>query len=236
MKIFLKVLFSLAVVATGCALYSFIAESESCSMVPKVEASSAILSLFPTTPEDIAQRAENACALAGSKIDELVALKPEDRTFANTLQALDTIGAELAVVINGIYVMAYVHPDAAMRAASQQGVVRIQDFSVDNISNNKALYHAVKEYAEHQGKSENLNAEEHRYLNETLKDFEKAGLGLPEQEQAEVKRIKKELAKLALEFGANINTDNSTLTVSRDALAGLDESFIASLKQDEQGN
>ena len=62
-----------------------------------------------------------------------------------------------------------------------------QQFNIDTISNNQQLYQAFKQYASGDRQQEVLNAEEQKYLKESLEDFGKAGLNLPADQQEVVK-------------------------------------------------
>lgn len=232
MNYYLKSALFLAIfIGVGCW---YLTGKESLYMLPRITSVHEVRALFPTTPDALRAQVNAAIEKAQKGIDVLVALKPEERTFENTIQALDTIGTNLGIVAHIAWTMQNVHPDEAMRVAAQEAMINIQNFSVDNISYNPKVYAAVKEYAEKS--AELLNAEEAKYLDETLEDFEKSGLNLPLEEQEVIKQLKKDLAQASITFSGNINSDLRSIAVPREALAGLDDDFIASLKQNEQGD
>src|SRR5205814_2261675 len=111
-----------------------------------------------------------------------------------------------------------------------QGVIEMQDFSVDYLSNNRQLYQALKSYVDNNAARESLTQEQLYFMHETMDDFKRSGLDLPDDKLELVKQLKKDLATLALDFEANISKDNRTITVTADALAGLDPAFINALK------
>lgn len=205
-------------------------------MLPKLKNVHDIMSLFPKTAEELSGRVHNVIIETGSKIEKIIAMSALHRTFANTIKALDHASAQLIMIGKIAWVLQNLSPDDAMRVATHQAMIDLQNFDIDMISNNLQLYKAVREYVEHAGKIEQLNDEEQRYLKDLIKKFEKNGLGLPEDKQNVVKGLKKELTQISLEFHKNINTDNRFIIISKAELAGLSSDFIAGLKKDEQGN
>lgn len=194
--------------------------------------------LFPKTPQEIEQQTEQYIAEAKQAVDRIIAIPEEQRTFENTAKALDALAARdnLAIKYGAISVIEYLHPDKAMRDASHTAQEKIQAFLVEKLSNNKALYEAFKAYAQGNAKKEDLTTEQGYFIDETMKDFKRAGLDLPEHELEKVRAIKKKLQKLSMEFGRTIAQDNRTIEVSRDGLQGLDDEYVATLKQTEKGN
>lgn len=206
-------------------------------MLYDVRNSNDVREVFPTSAHEIEAMAENYIKDAQRVIDAIIAIPNDKRTFSNTLKELDTLEAlsDLAIFGGIAEVIQYTHPDESMRNAAHDAMIKIQGFSVDAMANNVALYNAIKSYAENQAKTENLSAQERYYLEKTMEDFKRNGLDLPADKLDEVKKIKKELAALQLDFEANIAKDNSNIKVTRDELAGLSDEFINSLKKTEDG-
>ena len=143
--------------------------------------------------------------------------------------------SDLGVTHRVGYTLSMVSPDAALRTAGQATALKIEEFLVENVSNNVALYNAFKAYATHNADSEDLTAEQRYFIQETMKDFKRNGLDLPEDKRKQVVQLQKELAKLTQEFDKNIAEDNRTITVTADGLVGLEKDFIATLKRDDAG-
>lgn len=202
-------------------------------MLPRITSASEVRALFPVTANDLKIQTDSALAKAKKGIDGILAIPTEKRTFENTIQALDTVGTNLAIVAHIAWTEQNVSPDEAMRTAAQEAIMKIQHFSVDEISHNESIYHAVKAYAKNN--NEQLNEEETKYLQEALEDFEKNGLNLPSEEQEIIKQLNKDLTQASLTFSVNINNDMRFIEVTRDKLAGLNDDFIADLSCNEQG-
>ncbi len=192
-----------------------------------------IIDLFPKTPDEIKKQADAVLVLAQKAVDDIIAVPDEQRTFDNTMRALDTLVAQSDFAIKGatFEIIEYTHPDLAMRDAAHEAIVRLQSWSVDALSNNKQLYNACKTYAQSSVDKEVLSDAEHYFITETLESFERAGLNLPDDELEVVKQLKKEIQLLALNFERAIAQDTSTVIVSKEDLAGLEDEFIATLKR-----
>jgi thimet oligopeptidase len=198
---------------------------------------SEVVALFPTTAQEIDHRVANALSDAQKSIDAIIAVAPEQRSYANTVKALDAVGAmsDLAITAPAVEVLEMVSPDKVIRDAAHAALLKIQNFVVDAISNNVQLYRALKEYAQGNGITEELSADQKYYLDKVMEDFKQGGLDLPEDQLAQAKNLKKELAALELSFGANIAQDNRTMKVTREGLQGLESDFIANLKKNDDG-
>lgn len=227
--------FFIAALCVSGLIFCMVSERNSLFMLSKIKNSQDVCFLFPKTIEAIQKQSENALSQAQKGIDRIVSLADNDRTYENTVLALDRITGKLGTDFSALYSLCYVHPDPAMIAAANKAVVAMQEFMVDTLSHNVDLYNALQSYAQNNAQSEQLNSEEKKFLYETLKDFKKGGLALPKSQQEEIKVIKKELAHLGVLFSNAINSDKSFITVSADALKGCDDSFVNALEKDENG-
>ncbi len=221
----------------GVFVYSYKKNKEVFKPV-RIHAVNDIVELFPSTPYAISTRTNDAIAVAKKSLDAIVELPDDQRTYANTAHMLDLVCAlsELAVLSNIIATLEMVHPDEQMRTAANETVQKINNFFIDNISKNKALYKAVKAYVEGNAQQEQLTDEQWYYLKDLIRDFERSGLNLPDAELNKVAELAKELAKLSQDFEVNIATDNRTITVKEDALLGLGQDFIKGLKRTDNGD
>ena len=202
----------------------------SSSMIPKIHTIEDVVKLFPRDRAAIEAKTNKAIEQATKDLAVIIALQDSERTFENTVRALDILGAQFHGVGTILHTLEMVSPDADLRTAAHEAILKLQEFAVNNLGNNIALYKAFKAYVEGTMSSEDLNQEERTYVKEAMKGFKKSGLDLPEHEQENLKKLKKELGILELQFDTNINADNRTITVTRDGLAGLSDEFIAGKK------
>ncbi|HIO52648.1 MAG TPA: hypothetical protein EYN32_03275, partial [Phycisphaerales bacterium] len=94
---------------------------------------------IPATPAELTARVELAFANADVEIAEIIAVPNEQRTFNNTIGALDDMMARLDGDANLMAFMAYVHSDASIREAAQGAEQLWSDWSID-LGTNVDLY------------------------------------------------------------------------------------------------
>jgi len=230
------VVFALGIISLVIGIYA--KKKEDTHMLFRFYASSEVVSLFPLTVAAIQKRSWDTMHKAQKEIDAIIAIPDAQRTYKNTVKALDEVGAisDLAISAPTIQVLEMVSPDQEIRNAAHAALIKMQEFMVDALSNNEALYKALAAYAHGNAHKESLSSEEKYFLDKTLEDFKRGGLDLPEDQQAAIKELKKELATLELNFDTNIAQDNRTISVDRNELQGLEDDFIAHLKQTDDGN
>lgn len=230
-----RILLLVLAVGIGSSLY-FLTRKSSMTYA-EVNCSADAIKLFPTTVAQIQQMTKVSLEQAKKQLDQIIAVPNEQRTYANTAAALDNLGGfSNAVIVGGIIsTLDLVHPDQAMRDAAREAVKEIQNFYIDNVSSNRELYNGFKYYAEHIVPNEHLSAEQRYFIEETLKDFKRSGLDLPDDQLEELKKIKKELVDIELEFDKNIAQDQSKIEVTAQELAGLPQDYIDSRPKTDDG-
>lgn len=196
-----------------------------------------VVSLFALSVDDIARRTECSIEQAREDLATILAVDNAQRTYANTVKAFDRLVGRSNILAHThvVSILEMVSPDKVIRDAAHASVETLQNFFVEEIGNNVALYRALTAYADGPMANEQLTDEKRYFIKETLDDFKRSGLDLPEDERAKVMALQKDLAKLSQQFESNIAQDNRTISVAREALAGLDDDFIKNLKQDDSG-
>ena len=180
---------------------------------------------IPSTPSELTARVEAAFAGADAEIAQIVAIDDQQRTYENTIGAIDDMMARLDGASNLAVFMAYVHPDASIREAAQAGEQLWSDWSID-FSSNEDLYKAVKAFAD---TSPDLKGEQARFLEHMMRDYRRAGMMLSVEDREQLKKIKKELGTLSIEFEANIRSDETIIPVTLEELDGVPQDTIDSL-------
>ncbi|MXX18876.1 MAG: Zn-dependent oligopeptidase [Dehalococcoidia bacterium] len=181
------------------------------------------------TPEQVTAACEGAIAACDAAVDVIVATPDEERTFANTLGALEAATDGVSQASGQYAFMAYVATDAELREAGRTSEERIDKYLID-LSFRDDLYAAIKAYA---GRGEALGPEEQRLLDFELRDYRRNGFELGEAERARVRELSDELVSLGVAFQKNINEWDDGILVSREEMAGLPEPFIDSLRTEE---
>jgi Zn-dependent oligopeptidase len=189
--------------------------------------------LFPSSVGELRTRVSKTLIDAQEALRGITTISSQNRTFVNTLQAVDRVAAKVYITLKVAWTLHNVSPDDQLRVAAEEAMVELQNNSVDLIENNIDVYRACKEYAQGAGTHEQLNAEEKNFLKYMLDKFQKQGLGLSTDQLVHVTALKKEIAHLRLEFDANISAAHDTILCTRTELAGCPDDFIESLNMNE---
>jgi thimet oligopeptidase len=177
---------------------------------------------IPITPEELTARVEQAFANADVEIEAIIAVPTGQRTFANTVGALDDMMVRLDGDANMMAFMAYVHTDAGIREAAQGAEQMWSDWSID-FATNEELYNAIKTYTD---SSPELSGEQARMLEHTMRDYRRSGMSLSKDDREALKTIQKELGTLTIEFDTNIREDKTIVPIQPDGLAGVPQDVI----------
>lgn len=230
-----RIILILLAVGVGSSVY-FLTRKSSMTYADVNSAADAI-KLFPSSVSQIQAMTKKSLEQAKKQLDEIIAVPDEQRTYANTIAAFDNLGGfSNAVIVGGIIsTLDLVHPDQAIRDAARDAVKEIQNFYIDNVSSNRDLYNGFKYYAENNAKNEPLNSEQLYFIEETLKDFKRSGLDLPDDQLEELKKVKKQLVDIESDFDKNIAQDQSKIEVTKEELAGLPEDYIESRPKTDDG-
>ncbi len=155
-------------------------------------------------------------------IQRIIAVPANQRTFANTIVALDDVLARLELDTNVPMFLAYVSTDPAEREAGQRAEEDVTNWLID-VQKRDDLYAAITVFADDAPK---LRGEQKRLLVHTLRDFRRAGMALSPGERDELKSIQKEVTRLSIEFEKNIREDETLVPLTRQELTGLPDEYF----------
>jgi thimet oligopeptidase len=193
---------------------------------PAAEKANAILTIpdWDQTPDAVANSAKAAIAKANKRLDEIAAQDPKKVTFKSTVVALDDLAYDATVAGNKAEVIKQTSTNEAMRNAGEESVKQFQDWAV-SIDYREDVYKAIKAFADTNPK---LSGEDKKLLDETMRDYRRAGLVLPPEKRKEVEDLRKQLAKLGTDFETNVVNAKTPVVFTKAELDGLPESFFAS--------
>lgn len=155
----------------------------------------------------------------------------KDRTFENTILALERSGREYGQKIHYVGFLAQVSPIKSVRDAAHQVEEEYSEKIVDVVYD-KGIYQAIQEYA---AKKEKLDGEMKLLFEDTIRGYHRMGFHLPQAKQEILKKNIKALSKLAITFRKNINDYKDHITLTKDETDGLSERFLDGLKKDANG-
>ncbi|MBA3954634.1 Zn-dependent oligopeptidase [Candidatus Dependentiae bacterium] len=205
-------------------------------MIPRITTAQQVSDLFVTTTQAIDALSKKALEQALQGLDQIYQVLESEQTFDNTARALDTVGTRFMIHSAVLQTIEMVHPDDTMRNAAHHATLKLQQFAVDNFSQNQKLYSALKSYNQKAQADTALTSEQRYFLQEEIDAYKRNGLHLDNQTQDRLKNIQKELGERALTFDRNISQDTRSTAVPKQDLTGLSEDFILGLSEDFDRN
>jgi len=181
---------------------------------------------FETTPEASLDAINAAIAAADGRFDAIGKIKPSEATFDNTIGALDDLSFDLSLVANRTYMLKETSENAEHRSQATEAIKRFDEWAV-GLDYREDVYRVVQAYADTKPK---LDSEAKRLLEQTLRDYRRAGLHLPKADRDEVEKLRKELSAVTTEFRTNITNAKKELKFTAAQLDGLPESFLEQVK------
>ena len=178
-------------------------------------------------PGEITKLCDAAIGTATASLARIAALLPEQRSIDTTLLAFETAMADFGDATLPLTLMGYVYPDPAIAAEGSACEEKAGMFVV-SVFTRRDLYDAIKTTSPR-------SPEESRLLAETLRQFKKNGLALPDDRLAIVRSLKEQLTKLEVEFTANLNNDTSSLDFSEGELDGVPKEALATFARADGG-
>jgi thimet oligopeptidase len=177
---------------------------------------------FEISADAVTASVEKAIAEGNADLDKIGKHNPKEADFKNTFGALDALTFIAGKTHGRLEIIKNASTEAAMRDAATEGNKKIEQWFV-SIPYRQDVYKAVKSVA---AKKPALKGEDAKLLKETLRDYKRAGLDLPPEQQKEVERLRKELTKIETDFHDNIRDTKSPVKFTRAELAGAPEDFL----------
>ncbi|MDP9292113.1 MAG: Zn-dependent oligopeptidase, partial [Verrucomicrobiota bacterium] len=225
--------FAMRLLATAFALVSFtllaVAENPPLKSVEDFQKAAekyhSVLTLpeFEKSAAEVAASADKAIAEGDAALDKLGSIDPAKATFKTTFPVLDDLTYVAGKTAERLEVIKNTSTDAAVRDPATEGVKKLEQWFV-GVPYRQDVYKTIQAAA---AKKPKLAGEDAKLLRETLRDYKRAGLELPADEQKEVERLRKELTKLSTDFQNNIRETKSPVTFTRAELVGVAEDFLA---------
>ena len=171
------------------------------------------------TANHVSEAVEMTKKMTEEALAKIIGLQERDRNFENTMGAYDEMFANFNAIASPIYLMAYTHPDSAIRNQAQEANTALSQFG-NEISLNEDLYKAIKSYSK-RTEADQLKSHQRKFLNESITEFERNGFALSKSDRDSLKVIKDQLASLSDQFSENIAAEDDFLEVDADDMEGL---------------
>lgn len=182
-------------------------------------------------PKDFKNYPTKAIAELKDDYAKIKSIAPNERTFENTICALERSGRECGQKIHYVGFLAEISPEKSVREMAHKVSEEYSNKIID-IVYDEGIYTALCEYAE---RNEKLKDEDKILFDDTMRSYRRMGFGLPKAKQTILKRNLKELSRISLSFKKNINDYKDFITLTAEEAVGLSDRFLSGLKKDKYG-
>jgi thimet oligopeptidase len=180
------------------------------------------LPVFETTTNAIAQSVKDAIAQGNLALDRIGKQNVAQVDLNSTVRALDDAVYQAGLTQNRLQIIQETSVEAALRDAAEDQSKTLDEWFV-SVDYRQDVFHAIKAYSD---TKPNLSGEDAKLLSETMRDYRRAGLDLPKDQQDAVESLRKKLTSLETDFEANINKAEKKLIFTKAQLDGVPEDFL----------
>lgn len=189
---------------------------------------------FETTPEEVQASTNSAIALAEIGIERIVQIPDEQLTFTNTFVQLDEFTHVIENTTMRLSLIENTNEVEAVRDAAFEAGQELSKWFV-GLGFNANLYKKLLAYSQ-TSDAKAKTGEDKLLIEKTLEDFERNGLALSEDLQAELKQLNERLVEVTSKISKNITDDAGKISLTKDELAGAPEAFLNSIKDPKTPN
>lgn len=198
-------------------LFNSIRRMSTKTLIPPQQAPS-----WKTTPTEILKQAQDLIDRAKSLDDELASV--ESPSIANVLERQAQFNNANALLENQLTFQQHVSEDKEIRDASTQAEKLLRDFGIES-QQREDVYKSFQTLLDTVSLDE-LAPETKRYLEKTVREYKRNGLGLPVEDRLEVKEIQKKLSDLSLKFSKNLGENTEYILFTEEELEGVPKDTV----------
>jgi thimet oligopeptidase len=210
------------------ALFAAVAEAKTASLADFQKAAAKFNSVvtvptFETTTNEVAATVASTIADGNAALDTIGKLTSAQINFTNTFIALDDVNFHIGLASDRLGLIEQTSTNAAVRDAATDAIKSLSEWAV-GLDYRDDVYQALKTFAD---TKPNLAGEEKKLLDDTLRDYRRAGLDLPKDQRDAVEKLRKELTALETDFENNVTKAHAELKFTKAELAGVPEDFLS---------
>ncbi|HEX5479154.1 MAG TPA: M3 family metallopeptidase [Dehalococcoidia bacterium] len=180
------------------------------------------------TPAEVERACREAIEACDRGIEAIVATPADERTFENSLVALESAVDHMAQAGGQYAFMAYVAADDTLRETAREWEETLDKHGVE-LAFREDLYQAIRGFAE-TPEAGALTGDAKRLLDRTLRDYRRNGFELPKEQRERVQALMNRLVELGTVFRKAIDDWDDGILVERERLAGMPDRWIDGLK------
>ena len=181
---------------------------------------------FERSTNEIFASVKRTIQEGNASLDRIGALSSKKVNFQNTIVALDDIGYQISLTDDRLSLLKETSTDGALRDAATDELKELEEWMV-GLDYREDVYRAVKAFADTRPR---LKGEDAKLLEETMRDYRRAGLELPKVQRDEVEKMRKELSRLTTDFESNVTKAQKAVKFTRDELEGVPADFLEQTK------
>jgi Zn-dependent oligopeptidase len=175
------------------------------------------------TPQTVTEGTDAALAEADALVAQAEAAAGSP-SFETVVRPLELALGRISEAYGRGAFLAQASTDPAVRDAGQAADERMSKWRV-GLPFREALYAAVAAF-DGTDEAAALTGEQRRLLDFWLRDFRRAGQGLPAEARAELERLRARLIELEVGFQRNVNEYSDAIEVTKEQLAGVPQPVI----------
>lgn len=163
---------------------------------------------------------------------EKIASNQDEPTFENTILELEKSGVLLSRVSRVFYNLTSAHTNERIQQIQSEMAPKLAAHSDDILLNND-LFKRVKTVYENRDSSD-LDDSSMKLLEDTYRDFVRAGAELNAEEQQRMRQINERMSELTTQFQENLlalNRERAVIVDSEEDLSGLTDDRISAAKE-----
>jgi len=180
---------------------------------------------------DIKKVAKEIIAEKKKRYAEIKKIPARERTFENTIYALESSDYDLSDRAGFINVLGQTSTDKKIRKAAKDAEKFLSAKGIE-IEYDEKIYKAVNDYVKYGRRKDKLAEEDKKFLKDMLLWYKRMGFELPSEKRKKLERNIKKLSKLSNDFSYNINEYKDHILVTKKELGGLPENYIKGLSKD----
>jgi thimet oligopeptidase len=177
---------------------------------------------FETTTNAIESSVKKTVAQAQAALDQIGRLQPAQVTFDDTVRALDDVAVIIGSTENRLSIIKETSQNPAVRDAATEQLKIVAEWAV-GLDYRRDVYRAIKAYSD---THPSLEGEDAKLLKDTMRDYRRAGLDLPQAQRDEVEALRKKLSGLSEDFESNVTKAERRLVFTRAEMEGVPEDFL----------
>jgi thimet oligopeptidase len=189
------------------------------------------LTFHTISSKQITQAASDLKQEIRTKRNLIVNQDPNTLTFNSVINALDELSHSMSLFLYPTYLMSSVHPEISIREAADAAVVELGKFG-NELQLDEDMYNIVKAYSK-TADAMALRGVKLKYVQETVRDYERNGFALPKEKRNELKTLQDKLADVTVKFHTNIAEAEAFIYISKDESSGLPEAYLKARIQED---